>query len=91
MKAMWADQDVYACMYPELQMRLWATPKGMRVAAVLWLPGPKFGRRSKLIQDALWAPQEVSEAKVVEWGRNALAKWLADEIERLSEETADLR
>jgi hypothetical protein len=86
MKAMWADQDHYACMYPELQMRVWASPQGMRLAAVLWLPGPKFGRSSKVLAQATWAPADVTEAKVVDWGRRALAAWLDEQLAHLGDE-----
>lgn len=81
MKALWADQDAACIRYPELQMRVWASPEGMRVAAVIWLPGPKFGRKSLVIQEATWAPREVSEELVVEWGRRALAGWLEKRLE----------
>jgi hypothetical protein len=86
MKAMWADQDHYACMYPELQMRVWAAPQGMRLAAVLWLPGPKFGRASKVLAQATWAPKDVTEAKVVDWGRRALTAWLDEQLAHLGDE-----
>ena len=86
MKAMWADQDYYACMYPELQMRVWASPQGMRLAAVLWLPGPKFGRASKVLAQATWAPADVTEARVVDWGRRALAAWLDEQLAHLGDE-----
>jgi len=86
MKAMWADQDHYACMYPELQMRVCASPQGIRLAAVLWLPGPKFGRASKVLAQATWAPADVTEAKVVDWGRRALAAWLDEQLAHLGDE-----
>jgi hypothetical protein len=90
MRALWADQDHYACLYPELQMRVWASPKGMQLAAVLWLPGPKFGRASKVLAQATWAPSEVTEARVVDWGRRALAAWLDEQLADVNEEARDL-
>ena len=89
MRAMWADQDYWACLYPELQMRVWASPKGMEIRAVLWLPGPKFGRASKVVAQTTWGPSEVSEAKVVDWGRRALAAWLASELQDVTNEALD--
>lgn len=80
-RALWADQDHYACLYPELHMRVWATPQGMRAVAALWLPGPKFGRRVQVIQEATWQPKEVTQELVVEWGRRALADWLARQLQ----------
>ena len=80
MKALWADQDTYCTRYPELQMRVWASPEGMRVAAVIWLPGPKYGRRSLVIKQATWNPREVTEVSVVDWGRRALASWLEEQL-----------
>ena len=84
MRALWSQQDEYNCRYPELQMRVWAAPEGMRVAAVLWLPGPKFGRRALTLSEATWTPSEVTERAVVDWGRRALAKWLEEQIEDLA-------
>ena len=84
MKALWADQDRYCTRYPELQMRVWAAPEGMRVAAVIWLPGPKYGRKSLVIKEATWTPREVSETLVVEWGRRALASWLEEQLDDIN-------
>lgn len=89
LRVMWSQQDHYACLYPELHMRVWATPEGMKAVAALWLPGPKFGRRVQILKEATWQPQEVTEKHVVEWGRRALASWLEEQLQDALKEQAE--
>lgn len=71
----------YACRYPELSLRVWATPEGMRVQALVYLPGERYQRVLVIVQDAVWQPSEVTEVSVVDWGRRALARWLEDQLQ----------
>ena len=69
------------CTFPELHMRISATPVGMRLVVSLYKPGTRFQRRVEVISEAVWTPRTVSERDVIDWGRRALAKWLADHPE----------
>lgn len=76
----WAHESKIECQYPELTMRVWATPKGMRLMAMVYLPGEKYSRPLIVLQDAVWQPSEVTEVAVVDWGRRALVKWLEEQL-----------
>lgn len=89
MRAMWAEQDDWACRFPELHLRVWASPRGMEVRGLLYNPGPRFGRQVHAIAKATWQPGEVTERRVVDWGRRALAAWLENELEGV--EDGDIR
>ena len=75
------DAEVrYACTYPELSLRVWATPEGMRIQALVYMPGERYQRALVIVQDAVWQPREVTEVSVVDWGRRALAAWLERQL-----------
>lgn len=74
------EADRVACAYPELRLRVVAEASGVHLVAVLYLPGPKLGRRLIVLRDALWQPHEVTEVSVVDWGRRALASWLEEQL-----------
>lgn len=67
--------------YPELHLRVFATPVGMKlVASLYWPETAPYNRRVEVLTEAIWQPREVTEELVVDWGQRALAKWLADRI-----------
>lgn len=68
------------CRFPELWLRVWATPNGIRLMAILYLVGPRYGRRVETIADATWKPSQVTEVSVVDWGQRALSAWLARQL-----------
>jgi hypothetical protein len=43
-----------------------------------------------VLAQATWAPSEVTEARVVDWGRRALAAWLDEQLADVNEEARDL-
>ena len=69
-----------ACQYPELSLRVWASPEGVRLLALLYMPGERYTRPLIVLQAALWQPSEVTEVSVVDWGRRALAGWLEEQL-----------
>jgi len=75
------EREAVACLYPELRLRVVAEPLGVRLVAVMYLPGPSVGRPVIVLRDALWQPSEVTEVAVVDWGRRALASWLTEQLE----------
>jgi len=78
------EREAVACLYPELRLRVVAEPLGVRLVAVMYLPGPSVGRPVIVLRDALWQPSEVTGASlvaVVDWGRRALASWLTEQLE----------
>jgi len=76
----WAEEDRVSCAYPELRMRVYAAPDGVHLVALLYGPGPKFGRPFQILRRAVWQPSEVTEVAVVDWGRRALASWLEEQL-----------
>lgn len=68
------------CRFPELWLRVWATPRGIRLMAILYLSGPRYGRKVETIADATWQPSQVTEVAVVDWGQRALAAWLTKQL-----------
>lgn len=64
------------CEFPELQLRIYATPVGMRLVASLTEPGPLFQRRVRKIAETVWRPREVTPETVAKWGADALRRWL---------------
>jgi hypothetical protein len=58
-----------------------AEPQRVHLVAVIYLPGPRLGRDLLVIRDAVWQPSEVTQVSVVDWGRRALASWLAEQLE----------
>lgn len=78
---LYREREAVACLYPELRLRVVAEPLGVRLVAVMYLPGPSIGRPLIVLQDALWQPSEVTEVAVVDWGRRALAHWLTEQLE----------
>jgi hypothetical protein len=62
-------------------MRVWAAPDGVHLRALLYMPGPKLERQLVVLRNAVWQPSEVTEVSVVDWGRRALASWLAEQLE----------
>ena len=77
----WQEADRVACGYPELRMRVWAAPDGVHLLALLYMPGERYSRELITLQNAIWRPSEVTEIAVVDWGRRALAHWLAEQLE----------
>jgi len=76
----WAEEDRVSCAYPELRMRVFAAPDGVHLVALLYHPGPKYGRPMTILRRACWQPSEVTEVSVVDWGRRALASWLEEQL-----------
>jgi len=67
--------------YPQLFMHIYAGMDGMRVSARVEFMGEDGRLVCHTIARATWAPKEVSERLVVEWGRRALAAWLESHLE----------
>ena len=80
LRARWKQESDVECRYPELSLRVWATPEGMKLLALLYMPGGRYSRPLVVLQSAVWQPSEVTEVAVVDWGRRALAKWLEDQL-----------
>lgn len=70
---------------PSLHLMVWADKDGMNLKATVYVGSGVRGRRRTDIAFATWRPQEVTERSVVEWGERALAKWLAEHVETVSE------
>jgi len=73
--------DEIQLRFPELSLRIYATPVGMRLIASITYPGERWQRRVETIQEAVWTPGYVDERRVVEWGQRALGAWLAGKVE----------
>jgi hypothetical protein len=69
--------------FPELKLRVSATPVGMRLVASVYLPADRFQRKVDVISEAVWTPAKVSLRDVVDWAQRALAKWLEDHPEEM--------
>lgn len=68
--------------YPELHLRVFATPVGMKLVASLYYPETEpYNRRVEVLTEAVWQPREVTEESVVDWGQRALARWLAGRLQ----------
>ena len=61
---------------PSLHLLVWATPDCMRLSLVIYHSKPGARRSCTILKDARWAPKEVTERALVEWGRKAMADWL---------------
>lgn len=72
-------------MYPELRLRVWAEPDGVHLNAFLFSPTGGEHRNVVPVARATWQPSEVTETSVVDWGRRALAHWLAEQLESSAE------
>lgn len=64
------------CGFPELLLRIYATPVGMRLVASITEPGPLNHRRVRRIAETVWRPRDVTPETVAQWGADALRKWL---------------
>jgi hypothetical protein len=78
-----ADNDAVQALYPSLLMRVWAQLDGVHLEATVDLPVGKGKTRYKTIAKATWQPSEVTEEKVVDWGRRALARHLETLMENV--------
>lgn len=66
--------------FPELLLRVWASPQGVHLMAEVRHPGRGPEDRWETIRKALWQPSAVTELSVVEWGERALRSWLEEQM-----------
>ena len=64
---------------PSLHLLIYPTPDCLRLSLVVYYSRPGQRRTCKVLREAQWRPKEVTERKLAEWGRDALAAWLVDE------------
>ncbi len=62
--------------FPQLSLRIWAELDGMHLYAIIETLDEKGRLKHDVIAEAAWQPSDVTEARVVDWGRRALAKYL---------------
>jgi hypothetical protein len=73
---MGAEARAIAWMYPQLNLRVWANLDGVHLHAFTEWCGHDGRLVHHEIARAVWQPGEVTERRVVDWGRRALAWWL---------------
>jgi hypothetical protein len=81
-----ADNQAVQALYPSLSMRLWAETDGMHIEATVDMPIGHGKTRYKILQRAVWQPNEVTEELVVDWGRRALVRHLESLLENVDKE-----
>ncbi len=65
-------------MYPQLTLRVWCEVDGVHLIAYIE-QGTRDGKLlHEEIANATWKPSMPTERDVVDWGRRALTRWLAD-------------
>lgn len=62
---------------PKLSLSLWPTRDGMRLVARYGEQTKSGQRNDRIILEATWAPQECTEAKIVDWAQRGLSAYLA--------------
>ncbi len=71
-----AENRAVRWRFPQLTLRIWAELDGMHVYAVVETCNEAGRIHVEQIASATWQPSDVSEARVVDWGRRALANYL---------------
>jgi len=72
-------------LMPDLHVRVYAEPEGVRVSARLETLREGGYRGVEWIADALFRPREVTEELVVRWAIGALSTWLQGKAEAAAE------
>jgi hypothetical protein len=62
--------------FPDLHLRVWANIRGVNIHAYIDCSDGRGILRRTEVARALFQPSEVTEEKVVDWGRRALSHWL---------------
>lgn len=63
---------------PSLHLLIWPTPSAVRLSLVIYYSRPGMRRTCKVLRQAEWNPQEVTERALIDWGQRALAAYLGD-------------
>jgi uncharacterized protein with von Willebrand factor type A (vWA) domain len=72
-------------LLPDLHVRVYAEPEGVRVAARLESLREGGYRGVEWIADVTFSPREVTEELVVQWAIGALSTWLQGKAEAAAE------
>jgi len=75
-----AKRDAQAAQMslPSLHLLIWPTPDCVRLSLVIYYTVPGMRRTCRVLRQAEWAPKEVTEQKLVEWGQRALSRYLEE-------------